>query len=83
MIKLQRGGDGWVVLGSSVLSTSEDLEQAAFSALLLAELHGTPLELDSDVQAEVLERAQQRRAKLEAARQVSELALAVERVRRT
>lgn len=71
------------MLGSSVLSTSDDIEQAAFSAVLLAELHGTPLELSSDVQAEVLERAHQRRAKLEAARKANELALEIERVRRT
>jgi hypothetical protein len=68
MIKLQRGGDGWVVLGTSVLSTSPDIEQAALSALLLAELHGATLELASDVQEGVLERAQQLRSQLEGAR---------------
>jgi hypothetical protein len=85
MIKIRRGGDGWVVVGTSVLSTSQDLEQAVLAALLLADLHGTPLELDSDVREavqQVLERAQQRRAKLEAARHATELAVELERARR-
>ncbi len=68
MIKLQRGGDGWVVLGASVLSTSRDVEQAALSALLLAELHGVTLEIAGDVQKGVLERAQRLLEQLERAR---------------
>jgi len=85
MIKLERSAEGWVVLGSSVLSTSPNLEEAALTALLLADLHGTTLEIDEEVRQEaqhVLERARKRRARFDAARQAAELAQELDRFRR-
>jgi hypothetical protein len=67
-IRLERGGDGWVVLEGGVFSVSQKLEDAALGALLLAELHGTTLELGSDVPEEVIERVRRRRVALEAMR---------------
>lgn len=64
-IKLQRGTEGWIVLGNGVLVTSQDLESAAVSALLLAELHGTAVELGAGVPGSALERGRQLRAQLE------------------
>jgi hypothetical protein len=63
-IKLERRGDGWVVMGESVLSTSPELADAALSASFLAELYGTTVELGGGVPHEVLEQAERRRARL-------------------
>lgn len=39
-VELRRGSFGWeVVVGGSVMSSSAELEWAAFDALLLAEIH--------------------------------------------
>jgi hypothetical protein len=67
-IKLERGSNGWVVLRGGVLSVSRELEEAAFGAVLLADLHATSVELGNGVPEEALERARQRHAELKAAR---------------
>jgi hypothetical protein len=51
-----------------VFSVSQRLEDAALGALLLAELHGTTIELGSDVPEEVIDRIRRRRMALEAMR---------------
>jgi hypothetical protein len=48
-IKLLRSDGLWKVVGDELLSESSDLEWAALDALLLAELHGTTVELGEGV----------------------------------
>lgn len=64
-IKLLRDNGLWKVVGDSLLSESNDLEWAALDALLLAELHGTTVELGEGVPADALERGRARREALE------------------
>jgi hypothetical protein len=56
-IKVERVPEGWVVVENGVLTMSPDVDAAVFKALVLAEVHGTSLELGSDVPEEALTRA--------------------------
>ena len=57
-VELRRGSFGWeVVVGDSVMSSSAELEWAAFDALLLAEIHGSnSVTLGAGVPADALDR---------------------------
>ncbi len=54
-IKLQKQGTGWVVTGEGISNAAVDLDWAAFDALLLAEIHGTNVELGDGVPPDALE----------------------------
>jgi hypothetical protein len=57
-VELRRGRFGWeVVVGESVMSSTAELEWAAFDALLLAEIHGSSsVTLGAGVPADALDR---------------------------
>jgi hypothetical protein len=54
-IRLRWSGTAWEVVGKDVLTTALELDWAAFDALVLAELHGTTVELGDGVPADALE----------------------------
>jgi hypothetical protein len=64
-IKLERRNDVWVVVGDRVLSVSQKIEDAALSAILLADLQGTSVKLGCGVPEEVLDHARGRAVQLE------------------
>jgi hypothetical protein len=71
-IKLLRDSDFWKVVGDGLQSESSDLEWAALDALVLAELHGTTVELGEGVPADALELGRARLEALEAFRRSRE-----------
>jgi hypothetical protein len=60
-VKLLKAGEAWNVVAEGHLSSCADLEVAAAKALVLAELHGSSVELGEGVPEDALERGRRRR----------------------